>query len=211
VFSTQLDQLHDWLFGPMDAAHGLPLAEIKTVEKRLRVQLPSPLRDFYSRLGNQREAMSAHLQMYHPSKLELARGHLAFCEEQQGEACYAVALGELGRLDPPVVQGVTGEEGWHTESRQLSVFLLKLLCWQGVNSLPCGATAAMSEEQLGDLATVVAPVVPTENDEGAFLAYADDGIAVCAFPHNAILYVAAVNDARLHQFGEELGIELQRL
>ncbi len=210
MFSTQLDQLHDWLFGPPEAADGIPLTEIKAVEKRLRVQLPGPLREFYSRLGNQREAMNAHLQMYHPSKLELARGHLAFCEEQQGEACYAVALGELGRLDPPVVQGVTGEEGWHREGRQLSVFLLKLLCWQAVNSLPCSATAALSEEQLGDLAAVVAPVVPTENDEGAFLAYADDGFAVCAFPHNAILYLAAVSEARLQQFEDETGIELQR-
>jgi hypothetical protein len=211
MFATRLDLLYGWLFATPGSAHGFAASDLKAAEKQLRYPLPEFLREFYRRAGSNRDVMGAHLRFYAPHLLRIDRGHLIFCEEHQKAGHYAVPVGELSRLDPAVVQGGPDATGWRPECRQLSIFLLKSLCWQAVNSLPSAATAPFSADSLPALASLVESVAPAEGDDGAFLAFADEGLVVCAFQRSAILYVAAYTDARLEQFEADLGVELNYL
>ena len=105
AFARDLAQLWGRLFGTPRAIDGVVAATCDRAESRLGLSIPAPLRQFYQLLGRNRIAMGAHMRFRKPGDLEVERGGLVFCEENQRVYVSAVRVDLLNQADPPVVQG----------------------------------------------------------------------------------------------------------
>ena len=119
------------IFGrPLARRDGIAESRLARVEKRLRIALPSAVREFYSLAGAAGECRE-HNHLYWPEDLNLEEGRLVFMNENQGVVDWAVSVGSRQRADPEVWQRVSEDDApWYSEEMTFSVFILKNLAWQ---------------------------------------------------------------------------------
>jgi hypothetical protein len=124
---------------------GYPLTErtamsaktLAAAEKRLDVQIPASLRDYYLVSGRERRFSVCHNRLLAPQEWILDRQRLVFMEENQCVVFWGVSTRSTRSADPddpPVSQGVNDEPiTWHPEHRKCSVFLAVMLHYQAVS------------------------------------------------------------------------------
>jgi hypothetical protein len=151
------------------------------------------------------------MRFYGPGDLVVERGGLVFCEENQRGYFNAVRVRQLNEDDPPVVQGNDQEEKWYPDCRQLSAFLLKSLCWQAISGLPASGSAKIGGARLEKATVGLAAVGNAKSYNHELRAYTGDGLVICTFPKNAVLYAASKSDDRLRQFEQDTGVDLDWL
>ena len=114
----------------LSARDGVEEGRLRRAEQRLRIQLPSALRDFYNVAGSARETCE-HNRLYLPEDLFVEDGHLVFMEENQAVVDWAVTIGARTTSDPEVWQRVNDEDArWCSEKMTFTEFILKNLAWQ---------------------------------------------------------------------------------
>jgi cell wall assembly regulator SMI1 len=113
------------------SSDGLTMAVISTAEKRLGLQLPSSMRDYYRTCGGAEDLNDAHNHVLPPSRLQKKDGFLIFATENQNVVHWGVKLTDLSEADPEVWQqaGESGSE-WYSEDASFSNFLEKMFDWQ---------------------------------------------------------------------------------
>src|SRR5262249_9717031 len=103
---------------------------LRAAEARLGVKLPRALWEYYALVGRH-QLNQAHNRLLSPGALFIARGHLAFMEENQRVVYWGLRCRELGKADPTVLQtGDPEDEPWYSERVRCSEFLTAMLYWQ---------------------------------------------------------------------------------
>lgn len=129
-------------FRELYATFGYPLTErqalsrevLASAERRLGVQIPAALRDFYLVAGGERRFNRSFNQFLSPRDWEVDKQRLIFMDENQVVVRWGVSLRNAGAADPPVSQGVNGQTiAWYPEHRKLSVFLAVMLHYNAVS------------------------------------------------------------------------------
>jgi len=213
MFTETLERVCRQLLGDPQPDDGCSAADIRRAEALLGVRLPTPLREYHLRYGENKVLAKAQDFMFTPEMLEVDDGHLVFWQENQAVYTVGVPLDALGQDDPPVFQQGTEEDAeWYPECRRLTDFLLRTVCWQATWGMPSQARAdGAGPKVVARVAAVFALVAPREAYDHELVAYAREGVVVCTFPSNRVLYVGATSDEGIDQVSQELGIRLSAL
>jgi hypothetical protein len=77
--------------------------------------------------------LESHNRFYSPADLAKIKDKLVFCEENQVVVFWGYDHNQRSCADPPVYQGVNGDEiEWYLESERMSEFLIGMIYWQAV-------------------------------------------------------------------------------
>ncbi|MFE0733233.1 SMI1/KNR4 family protein [Streptomyces antibioticus] len=115
-------------YSPLTDGDGVGQEELKQIEGRLGLSVPTALREAYLLFGQRPELFEHQDPMLPPSGLfvhEDLGGVLCFRSENQGCAFWGVRLCDLGEADPPVV--VQSREGWRPFMDKVSLACVELV------------------------------------------------------------------------------------
>jgi hypothetical protein len=121
---------------PLSERTGLSSELLTAAEKRLGVQIPAALRDYYRVAGRERRFNTCHNRLLPPRDWSLDRQRLMFMEENQGAVLWSISTRNPESVDPRVFQGINEEDEpitWAREHRRCSEFLAVMLHWQAVS------------------------------------------------------------------------------
>ncbi|WOX26315.1 SMI1/KNR4 family protein [Streptomyces solicathayae] len=113
---------------PLTAGDGVGEEDLRQIEGRLGLSLPTALREAYLLFGRRPELFDQQDPMLPPSGLfvhEDLGGVLCFRSENQGCAFWGVRLSDLGEADPPVVVQARG--GWQPFMDKVSLACVELI------------------------------------------------------------------------------------
>lgn len=104
---------------------------LKRCERRLGVQLPAAVRDYYLFAGRLARLNNAHNRLFSPDELRIEDGHLWFMEENQAVVHWGLPLKRLVVNDPIVYQRANAPGAkWYSEKMRFSLFLVRMFDWQ---------------------------------------------------------------------------------
>ncbi len=109
---------------------GTPAASIAAAEKKLGLQLPAALRDYYLVAGRERSLNQAYNHLCAPGDWETHAGKVIFMAENQCAVVWGVAAGTKPVDDPAVYQGPITDgapSAWFLEQRKCSAFMVFML------------------------------------------------------------------------------------
>jgi hypothetical protein len=110
---------------------GVTKAAIEKCERRLGVQLPAAVRDYYRMAGRLDQLNKAHNLLFTPEKLRVEDGHLWFMEENQAVVHWGLPVKRLAEGDPIVYQRANVDDAkWYSEKKRFSTFLIRMYDWQ---------------------------------------------------------------------------------
>jgi hypothetical protein len=192
---------------------GVAGSRIAAAEKKLRVRLPTALRDYYLVAGAEPRFNQFFNRLYAPREWFLDGGKLAFMEESQAVVFWGVNATRWNRRDPTVYQGVNGEPiKWYVEHPRCSVFLTVVLHWHGAygGAMRCCQTAPLSQKAPDVLRRHWAFV----GEVNQMRAYSKPGRAVCALYWTAPpwegewrVFAGATTQDGLNTIAEELDLK----
>lgn len=211
TFEEKLRLLVRTGLGHEPRASGALETALRSIEVRLGVELPTPLRIFYTLAGETAEVMTSHHVFVPVEELVRQKDALVFCYENQRAMFWGVLWSTLRVPDPPVVQGQPGVDQWWDECRELSTFLLDFTCWQLVNAMPELAVAKVGDGTITKLRKSLAVVSASLHHNMATMASEENGILVSVLLDPELLYVGAQNETALVRFSRQVGIELDVL
>ena len=187
----------------------IPKQQLHEIEDRLGIPVPQTLLTFATKLSTHRFAR-CHDRFLRPSEWHVKRNALVFAEENQGVVFWATRI-EADHDDPAVVQGNPDEPRWYPESRHLSSFLLKAVCWQAVNGWmkhrhTVNLRKKDAQDRFRDLTPVCQPESRPEMDMRAFVT---DGLCVCVAYHqrNALIKIGERTRRIVNDFCGAYGLE----
>ena len=112
-------------------ADGVPRSALTQCERRLGVQLPESIRDYYLLAGRLNQLNKAHNVLFEPEELHIKDGYLWFMEENQAVVHWAVPEKQLAKADPMVYQRVNADgTKWYSEKMPFSTFIVRMYDWQ---------------------------------------------------------------------------------
>ena len=178
-YSTKYRQAIETLAGPVAFEDGVPNGEILASERRLNIELPRALREYYLMAGRLERLNHAHNRLYSPHDWFVDADKLVFMEENQSVVFWGIPISEGSSNDPPVLQGVNVKDQpieWHPEHGSCSEFLLIMLHWQAV----CGGMAFTAGADIPPMTlSRIRASWPLVGEMGGMLAFARDGGAAC--------------------------------
>src|SRR5262249_38986158 len=87
---------------PLTQVAGFASEVLAAAQKRLGVQVPAALRDYYSVAGRERRFSACHHRLLPPQQWAIDQQRLIFMEENQGVVCWGVSTRNPDVDDPPV-------------------------------------------------------------------------------------------------------------
>lgn len=112
--AMNITQSLEWLesfcgaFGPDD---GVPDADLDRAARRLELELPRALRDYYRKAGRATVLTGRFVRLLPPKQFRLDDGHLIYVRDRRGDVHWGVPVSELGREDPSLELGYRSEAG----------------------------------------------------------------------------------------------------
>jgi hypothetical protein len=136
------DHSRRFLGRSLEPTDGLSEDEIKRGEERLKLRLPSALREYYLKAGALTEFNSIHNFILTPDELHVEDGFLMFMEENQGVVSWGLKISDFETNDPEAWQrNNTPPEEWFSEEKTFSELLTSMFEWYqecGVWNPDCG-------------------------------------------------------------------------
>ena len=112
-------------------ADGVTQAALEKCERRLGVQLPTAVRDYYLMAGRLDQLNKRHNLLFGPDELRVEDAHLWFMEENQGVVHWGLPVKRLSEDDPIVYQRANVDDAkWYPEKMRFSTFLIRMYDWQ---------------------------------------------------------------------------------
>jgi uncharacterized protein (TIGR02996 family) len=171
---------------PLTPRDGVPEKRVVQGERRLGVNLPRALRDYYLVAGRCGRLNQAHDRLLPPEQWDLASGKIVFLEENQAVGLAGVRADDPAGDDPPVFWGYLVDEKprWRRHHERCSEFLVINLYLQAVlGGMKYLAQADITPQNLAQIEQTW-PFM----GEGYVQAFGKDGRAVCVMG-GAALYV----------------------
>lgn len=110
---------------------GIPKTMLSKCERRLDIQLPEAVRDYYLMAGRLDEINKAHNLLFTPDELRIEDGHLWIMEENQAVVHWGLAVKKLAEVDPMVYQRANVDDAkWYSMKMRFSKFLIRTYDWQ---------------------------------------------------------------------------------
>jgi hypothetical protein len=145
VLALQRELIEAWR-GRLEALDGCPPRELIEAERRVRVQLPGPLKEALSLYGQREDLLGLQDPLLAPGELWVDNGKiLVFQEENQRCALWGVAVERVCEPDPPVIYkdlNALNDEPWRHYQDRLSVHLLE----SALNEIMLSSENAMFRE-----------------------------------------------------------------
>jgi len=180
-------------------------SRIRAAERRLSVNAPPALRDYYQIAGNETRFNAAFNRLLPPEEWVVERGRLVFMEENQAVVLWGVPTIRPDAEDPAVFQGVNGPQiKWYREQPRCSTFLCVMLHWQAAfgGGMPVSATA---------LASVALRRILKHNwrfvgEVNRMQAFSKPGKSVChlKWDNGWRVFAGAVNQKKMDEIAREL-------
>lgn len=205
-FEESLEHLVSDVFRPILPEHGISAHEIETNERRLGLKFPRTLHQYYRRVGRHPEVSEGMNHLLRPDMLYVANDGLVFEEENQQYYFSGIALRDLGRDDPPVMQGNQGEAVWYPESNRLSDYLLALICWQAANVCDACDHIPVTPEQLAHMKAQLPCAAFGLDEANDTLGLWGGGVAVAAFTNSMDAYLSGRTNQHLRDFQRRFGL-----
>src|SRR5947209_4674490 len=98
-FKSRYRELFARIGCPSTRLDGIPDASLEAAEEKLRVRLPTALRDYYVMAGRERRLNHAFNQLLAPKDWEVHEGKLIFMAENQNAAFWGVPATSRPALD----------------------------------------------------------------------------------------------------------------
>ena len=135
---------------PLTGPDGYSQGCVDDAERRLRIQVPLTLREWYRLAGNRKDLWSEQDESIPPNRLEVD-DVLTIYVENQSVVRWGIRRGDLDEDDPPVfVSDVDDRSVWHLENGSVTEFALQMfasnLKWSRHNR--CDANGAGNLEAL---------------------------------------------------------------
>jgi hypothetical protein len=112
-------------YGELDSADGCTEQSIRAAEERLKLTLPTALREWYVLAGRRTGVWSCQDHFLLPETLRAENQKLVIYVENQGVVRWAVQLDDIANDDPPVfVTDLCDPEIWIEECSAVSIFAL---------------------------------------------------------------------------------------
>ena len=164
---------------PIKERDGVSEGQIVTAEKKMGIQLPVALRDYYLVAGRERKLNTAFNRLLAPDELELHSRKVVFMEENQAVVAWATTVSPSS-TDPSVFQGpvVDGElDHWFRESNTCSGFLVFMLHLQAAygGGMPYCASTSVAPK----FAKSLDKSWNFAGDVNGMRAYSRNGQAIC--------------------------------
>jgi hypothetical protein len=128
-FKPAYKRAYSQLGFPLRPTHASSERQIARAERKLGIQLPQALRDFYLVAGREKKLKGAFQGIRDLDELEVERGKLLFVDENQGAVVWSLDI-KTPSDDPAVFQGplIDGAVNrWYPESDRCSTFLIFML------------------------------------------------------------------------------------
>jgi hypothetical protein len=200
---------------PLSSHTDMPPNLLDAAARRLRVQIPVALREYYLVAGREHCFNVCHNRLLAPTEWTINKQRLIFMEENQAVVYWGVSIRNPDTVDPPVSQGINEEPiRWFPEHRKCSVFLAVMLHYQAVSGgyRFCGSADAPDEsnyrfEEHGwtNYGTVNSMHAYSRPDQVICLMPPGDGRFM---PNWTVLAGARTADG-LQAIGEDLGLRLE--
>jgi hypothetical protein len=114
----------------LKSADGLAAGFLSAAERKLKVKIPTALREYYCVAGRL-PLNKEHNRLYSPGKLRILEKKLVFMEENQCVVFWGMDTEALDQDDPEVFQ--TSNEApvvWYCEELPFSDWIIKMWRWQ---------------------------------------------------------------------------------
>lgn len=118
---------------PEDVNHGYDEAEIALLERRLQVQLPASLRQYYLSVGKNKMVNDSFNRLTSLGEIGFSEDdHLVFYEENQAVVLWGIAKADLPAPNPPVYGTYdSARQEWFMDADTTEHFLLSMAWWNG--------------------------------------------------------------------------------
>lgn len=185
----------------------VPEAEILAAERRLGLQIPKALTDFYRSAGKADDFNSSLDRLLPPGELAVASGKLLFMEENQAVVLWGTDAGAEQTDDPPVYQATNADPlVWEDVNDHCSVFLLVMLHWAGAfaGAMPNASTAAVDGNLLEELDRNWSFV----GEVNGLRAYSRTGKAICflRWEDEWRIFAGATSEEGMRAIAADLGV-----
>jgi hypothetical protein len=185
----------------------VPERELHAAEKRLGIQLPKSLADYYRSAGGADDYNLVFERLVPPGELEIEGEKLVFMEEHQAVVLWGTDAGADGSDDPPVNQATHAEPLiWERVSDRCSEFLLIMVCWAGAfaGAMPYANTAVVDE----DLVQILDRDWSFVGEVNGLRAYTRPGMAICFLKWEDCwrIFAGASSEAGMHAIAAELRV-----
>ncbi|HUS34761.1 MAG TPA: SMI1/KNR4 family protein [Verrucomicrobiae bacterium] len=130
---------------PLRARDASSERQIRRAERKLGIELPRTLRDFYLVAGREKILRTAFQNIRGPDELAIERGKLVFVDENQGAVVWGLDLNTPASKDPTVFQGAIIDDEvhrWYRECDRCSTFLIFMLHLQAAYGGAMSVTAS---------------------------------------------------------------------
>ena len=174
--------------------------EYETAEKRLGVQLPQFLRDFYMIFGEEADLLKCMYDVALPEEMAMDNGILVFAKENQNVCAYGMEM-QSQKLVYLNERNNTKE----TLEQSTEDFLLYLLALQCTEYLP--SVGMLDAEDANTLENFMERITISEGD-GAVYYIVDKAVGVRAGNE---VFICMHNDECLEEFEENSGLMLDWL
>ena len=189
---------------------GIPQKELDDAERQLGFNIPGPLRVFYGETGRM-EFNQAFNRLRAPSQIEVHGDMALFAEENQCVVYFGFRIADVAQEDPAAWQLNPSEGKWYLECQRMTLFLLRMVCWQAV----CGGAEAAAIGELSPpdyrrLEATYDRVGAGEVDEDDMQAFEKDGVIVCAFPETGgcQVYCGSNDAAKIEHLANRFGLDI---
>jgi hypothetical protein len=138
VFWSQFSEMVSSVMSPLGEDEGETEDRVSFAEELLELKFPVLLREYYLRTANRKDINRHMNRLLSLDDLFIDNGNLIFFEENQCVCFWGIALSDLDRNNPPILQGqrIAGpsdELEWFETDQTLSGSLTDQLLWTIAN------------------------------------------------------------------------------
>lgn len=180
--------------------------DIRLAEKRLKIKLPSILREFYERYNKDDNIMYSSYIVSNLSQLKIEDGYLVIAYSNEEVEKYAIDIRDLDKELIPIKKKV--DEEWKSQGLLID-FILNLVSFQVINALEYSVVAYTTLEEVEEILVPIYRKNINENIPRSFISKEKDILGIYIPDDN--IYLGANEDYILENFEREYDIDLDLL
>lgn len=213
MIKEYLEKIKDNIYGKNCADKGVDLEQIEACEKRLKIELPIPLKELYEVFGNDKNILTAYHKFILLDDLQIIDDAIIYFELIDKFRKYGVLTENLEIEDPMVNMKEENDTEWYVEAKFLSENILNNIFWNGVNLMKFKAKIKIKEENLEDTLNGILYKISNERkfSRGVKYSYYDKEEKVMAtyFHYDELLILGTNDKKNLKEIEDKMNVKFE--
>lgn len=174
--------------------------ELVSIENKLKITIPEPLREFYLMFGDDLDLLKCMYNIASPKELNVKNNILMIAKEYQNVCCYGISLDTQKPMYFDDSNNII-----RTVNLDIEDFLIYLLAVQSTQYLNCIGTI-----EVGFIDELKKCLIRITKDDGKGAVFCSrDGIIAVVVKNN--IFISAQNDKVMKSFENESGLDIDFL